>query len=106
MAIAGGTLTPIKTPAGSKWGCFLLAVGYEGYGYGYGYGQDGSGGYGYGMATSNSWEMASSDVDMNPDASGGTGDAVAAKMNQRLDMAAQMEAETMPGGPYGAGGDR
>ncbi|NWR60057.1 AKP8L protein, partial [Bucorvus abyssinicus] len=81
-------------------------AGYEGYGYGYGYGQDGSGAYGYGVATSNSWEMANSDVDMNPDASGGAADTVAAKMNQRLDMAAQMEAEAMPGGPYGAGGDR
>uniref|UniRef100_A0A8B9CHG3 A-kinase anchoring protein 8 like n=1 Tax=Anser brachyrhynchus TaxID=132585 RepID=A0A8B9CHG3_9AVES len=79
--------------------------GYEGYGYGYGYGQDNSGNYGYGMATSNSWEMGNSDVDMNPDASGGA-DAVIAKMNQRLDMVSHLDTDTMQGGHYGSGGDR
>ncbi|NXD87656.1 AKP8L protein, partial [Halcyon senegalensis] len=78
-------------------------AGYEGYGYGYGYGQENSGNYGYGVAASNSWEMANSDVDMNPDGSGGD---VMAKMNQRLDMVPHMEAESMQGGHYGAGGDR
>ncbi|XP_009555553.2 A-kinase anchor protein 8-like isoform X2 [Cuculus canorus] len=77
---------------------------YEGYGYGYGYGQDNSGNYGYGMAASNSWEMANSDMDMNPDGSGG--DAVIAKMNQRLDMMSHMDTDTMQGGHYGSGGDR
>ncbi|XP_069737671.1 A-kinase anchor protein 8-like isoform X2 [Phaenicophaeus curvirostris] len=78
--------------------------GYEGYGYGYGYGQDNSGNYGYGMGASNSWEMGNSDMDMNPD--GGGGDAVIAKMNQRLDMMSHMDADAMPGGHYGSGGDR
>ncbi|NXW66439.1 AKP8L protein, partial [Eurystomus gularis] len=77
---------------------------YEGYGYGYGYGQDNSGSYGYGVAASNSWEMANSDVDMTPDGAGG-GDVIA-KMNQRLDMVSHMDTEAMPGGHYGAGGDR
>ncbi|NXS51355.1 AKP8L protein, partial [Brachypteracias leptosomus] len=72
---------------------------YEGYGYSYGYGQDNSGGYGYGVATSNSWEVANSDLDVTPD--GGE-----AKMNQRLDMVGHMDPEAMPGGHYGAGGDR
>uniref|UniRef100_A0A8B9PXM5 A-kinase anchoring protein 8 like n=1 Tax=Apteryx owenii TaxID=8824 RepID=A0A8B9PXM5_APTOW len=81
--------------------------GYEGYNYGYGYGQDNSGSYGYGMAASNSWEMANSDVDMNPDASGGgNADAVIAKMNQRLDMVSHLDTDTMQGGHYGSGGDR
>ncbi|NWX22946.1 AKP8L protein, partial [Aegotheles bennettii] len=78
---------------------------YEGYGYGYGYGQDSSGGYGYGVATSNSWDVANSDVEMNPDGLANA-DAVIAKMNQRLDMVGHMEADAMQGGPYGAGGDR
>ncbi|NWR81723.1 AKP8L protein, partial [Centropus unirufus] len=77
---------------------------YEGYGYGYGYNQDNSGDYGYGMATSNSWDLANSDMEMNPDGSGG--DGVLSKMNQRLDMGSHMDTDTMPGGPYGAGGDR
>ncbi|NWI70660.1 AKP8L protein, partial [Todus mexicanus] len=77
--------------------------GYEGYGYGYGYGQENSGGYGYGVAASNSWEMANSDVDVNPD---GSGADVMAKMNQRLDMVPHMDAEAVPGGHYGSGGDR
>ncbi|NXJ86671.1 AKP8L protein, partial [Trogon melanurus] len=75
---------------------------YEGYGYGYGYGQDNSGGYGYGVAASNSWEMANSDVDMNPD---GSGDAVA-KMSQRLDLASHVDTDAVQGGHYGSGGDR
>uniref|UniRef100_A0A8C8B816 A-kinase anchoring protein 8 like n=1 Tax=Otus sunia TaxID=257818 RepID=A0A8C8B816_9STRI len=59
------------------------------------------------MATSNSWEMANSDVDMNPDGSGGgNADAVMAKMNQRLDMVSHMDTDTMQGGHYGSGGDR
>uniref|UniRef100_A0A8C0HJF2 A-kinase anchoring protein 8 like n=1 Tax=Buteo japonicus TaxID=224669 RepID=A0A8C0HJF2_9AVES len=59
------------------------------------------------MATSNSWEMANSDVDMNPDGSGGgNADAVIAKMNQRLDMVSHMDTDTMQGGHYGSGGDR
>ncbi|NXF42159.1 AKP8L protein, partial [Nyctibius bracteatus] len=75
---------------------------YEGYGYGYGYGQDNSGNYGYGVATANSWEMANSDVDLNPDGSGGGNtDAVLAKMNQRLDMASHMDSDAMQGGHYG-----
>lgn len=57
------------------------------------------------MATSNSWEMGNSDVDMNPDASGGA-DAVIAKMNQRLDMVSHLDTDTMQGGHYGSGGDR
>ncbi|NXA56837.1 AKP8L protein, partial [Nothocercus julius] len=78
---------------------------YEGYNYGYGYGQDNSGNYGYGnMATSNSWEMANSDMDMNPDASGGSTDM--GKMNQRLDMGSHLDTDVMQGGPYGSGGDR
>ncbi|KFZ45812.1 A-kinase anchor protein 8-like, partial [Antrostomus carolinensis] len=81
--------------------------GYEGYGYGYGYGQDNSGHYGYGMAGSNSWDMANSDVDMNPDGSGGgDADTVMGKMNQRLDMVSHMDTDAMPGGHYGSGGDR
>ncbi|XP_035164619.1 A-kinase anchor protein 8-like isoform X3 [Oxyura jamaicensis] len=81
--------------------------GYEGYSYGYGYGQDNSGNYGYGMATSNSWEMGNSDVDMNPDASGGANaDGVIVKMNQRLDMVSHLDTDTMQGGHYGSGGDR
>ncbi|NXA43695.1 AKP8L protein, partial [Eudromia elegans] len=80
---------------------------YEGYNYGYGYGQDNSGGYGYGnVATSNSWEMANSDVDVNPEASGGGSDAVMGKMNPRLDMGSHLDTDTMQGGPYGSGGDR
>ncbi|NXS96867.1 AKP8L protein, partial [Jacana jacana] len=80
---------------------------YEGYGYGYGYGQENSGSYGYGVATSNSWEMANSDAEMNPEGAGGGGaEAVMAKMNQRLDMVAHMDAEAMQGGHYGSGGDR
>ncbi|NXY50531.1 AKP8L protein, partial [Ceuthmochares aereus] len=77
---------------------------YEGYGYSYGYGQDNSGNYGYGMAASNSWEMANSDMDMNPDGVGG--DAAIAKMNQRLDMMSHMDTDAMQGGHYGSGGDR
>lgn len=103
--IARGACLLLKAfPALGSWESprFLLAAGYEGYGYGYGYGQENSGNYGYGVATSNSWDMANSDVDMNPD---GSGD-VMAKMNQRLDMVPHMEAEAMPGGHYGAGGDR
>ncbi|XP_065511027.1 A-kinase anchor protein 8-like [Caloenas nicobarica] len=72
--------------------------GYEGYGYGYGYGQDNSGSYGYGVAASNSWEMGNSDVDVNPEGSGG---ADMGKMNQRLDMVSHMDADAMPGGHYG-----
>ena len=49
------------------------------------------------MATSNSWEMGNSDVDMNPDASGGA-DAIIAKMNQRLDMVSHLDTDTMQGG--------
>ncbi|NXW51312.1 AKP8L protein, partial [Nyctiprogne leucopyga] len=80
---------------------------YEGYGYGYGYGQDNSGHYGYGMAGSNSWDMANSDVDLNPDGSGGgDADVVMGKMNQRLDMVSHMDADAMQGGHYGSGGDR
>ncbi|NWW94060.1 AKP8L protein, partial [Rhynochetos jubatus] len=94
-----GTLTQLS------WLC--AAPGYEGYSYGYGYSQDNSGSYGYGMAASNSWDMANSDVDMNPDGSGGgSADAVIAKMNQRLDMVSHMEADAMQGGHYGSGGDR
>ncbi|KAK2512452.1 hypothetical protein Q9233_016275, partial [Columba guinea] len=72
--------------------------GYEGYGYGYGYGQDNSGSYGYGVAASNSWEMGNSDVDVNPEGSGG---AEMGKMNQRLDMVPHMDADAVPGGHYG-----
>ncbi|XP_010013108.1 PREDICTED: A-kinase anchor protein 8-like, partial [Nestor notabilis] len=75
---------------------------YEGYSYSYGYSQDNSGNYGYGMATSNSWEMANSDVDMNPDGSSGA-EGVLGKMNQRLDMVSHMDTDTMQGGHYGSG---
>uniref|UniRef100_A0A8D0G2B6 A-kinase anchoring protein 8 like n=1 Tax=Sphenodon punctatus TaxID=8508 RepID=A0A8D0G2B6_SPHPU len=48
------------------------------------------------MVTSNSWEMASSETDMNPNAPTGT-TADVAKFNHM---------ETMQGGYYGSGGDR
>ncbi|XP_071583061.1 A-kinase anchor protein 8-like isoform X2 [Heliangelus exortis] len=58
------------------------------------------------MATSNSWEMPNSDLDINPDGLGSGGDAVVAKMNQRLEMVPHVEAEAMQGGHYSSGGDR
>ncbi|XP_009992330.1 PREDICTED: A-kinase anchor protein 8-like [Chaetura pelagica] len=73
-------------------------------GYGYGYGQENSGSYGYSLAT-NSWEMANSDLDTNPEGLGGA-DAIMAKMSQRLEMVTPMDTEAVPGGHYGAGGDR
>uniref|UniRef100_A0A8B9FUP2 A-kinase anchoring protein 8 like n=1 Tax=Amazona collaria TaxID=241587 RepID=A0A8B9FUP2_9PSIT len=76
--------------------------GYEGYSYSYGYSQDNSGNYGYGMATSNSWEMANSDVDVNPDGSGGA-EGVLGKMSQRLDMVSHMDTDAMQEAHYGSG---
>ncbi|NWS09835.1 AKP8L protein, partial [Pachyramphus minor] len=75
--------------------------GYEGYNYGYGYGQDNSGGYGYGMPAGNSWDMGNSDAADAPESGDGLG-----KMNQRLELGSHPDSEGMPGGRYGAVGDR
>ncbi|XP_061211614.1 A-kinase anchor protein 8-like [Neopsephotus bourkii] len=68
--------------------------GYEGYGYSYGYSQENSGNYGYGMATSTSWEVANSDMDVNPDGSSAAEGALG-KMN--------LETDAMQGAHYGSG---
>ncbi|XP_057289012.1 A-kinase anchor protein 8-like, partial [Pezoporus wallicus] len=87
----------IQRGAGSE-AVIPVSPGYEGYSYSYGYSQENSGNYGYGMATSTSWEVANSDVDVNPDGSGGA-EGVLGKMN----LASHMDTDAMQGAPYGSG---
>ncbi|NWU97759.1 AKP8L protein, partial [Upupa epops] len=67
---------------------------YEGYGYSYGYGQENSATYGYGVAASNSWELANSDMELNPEGSAGAGGDAVAKMN--------LDSDPLQGGHYGS----